>query len=621
MFHKIMSGLHIDLSKFAPYADITDTKAWDALDAEWKEKTLRLGEGYLGYEYPSLPAVLYMEFCRTGNRRNYEKVVFERRTVLNTLVLAECVERQGRFLDDIINGIIATCEESAWWLPAHNMYNRDVQQFILPDTSAPVLDLFACETAATLAVIYYLLKSVLDDVSPLLAKRIRAELDTRIFKPYLNTHFWWMGDGKERMNNWTIWCTQNILLSVFLTDQEEEMKKKIMDKACISADYFLAEYGEDGCCEEGAQYYRHSGLCLFNTIEVLNAVTGNAFLPLYESDKIKNMAAYIFRVHIDDKYYINFADCAAIAGRAGVREFLFGKRTGNEQLMLFAAKDFKTAITEAEGFEELVKFLLLSEEHSLYYRLQNAFTIAEIKGYGEKELSFDSEKKGDIHPDTYYPSTGLLIVRDKRRTLAVKAGGNGDSHNHNDVGSFTVHKDGKPMFIDIGVETYTRKTFSSRRYEIWTMQSAYHNLPTIRQVMQRDGEEFAASAVSWYIKDNEGGITMDIAGAYPKEAAIESYKRYAVLKKDKEIIITDEFSTLPEHVVLSLMTHEKPNLTGDEPTTMEIGTLGNIAIIGGYIKEIEEIQVKDERLQLVWGDMLYRILIQAKEQKVEFKIE
>ena len=612
MFQEIINGLDINLSEFKPYADITDDKAWDKLDAEWKEKTLRLGESYLGYEYPVLPAVLYMELCRTGNRRNYEKAVFSRRNALNALILAECTERKGRFLDDIINGIYAICEESAWQLPAHNIYSRDMQQLILPDTSAPVLDLFACETAATLAVAYYLLKRMLNDFSPLITKRMKAELDCRIFIPYLHSHFWWMGDGRERMNNWTIWCTQNILISVFLTDQDKALKEKVLKKACISADYFLAEYGEDGCCEEGAQYYRHSGLCLFHTIEILNAVTDNAFLSLYKSNKIRNIAAYILKVHIDDKYYVNFADCSAIAGRSGVREFLFGKRVEDVQLTAFAAKDFKTAASETGDF------LLLKEENNLYYRLQNAFTIAEIKDYADKAA--EEDMNGGVSSDIYYPSTGLLIVRDKHRLLAVKAGGNGDSHNHNDAGSFIIYKNGRPMFIDVGVETYTQKTFSPGRYEIWTMQSAYHNLPVINHTMQMDGKEFAASDVTWFIEESRGGIAMDIAGAYPPEAEIASYKRHAVMEKGKRIVIEDKFSVLPEYVVLSLMTYEKPKLIMKSPLLMEIGTSGTAAIKGGCIKEIEEIKVTDEKLKAVWGDVLYRILVQASEQTIQLEI-
>ena len=77
--------------------------------------------------------------------------------------------------------------------------------------------------------------------------------------------------------------------------------------------------------------------------------------------------------------------------------------------------------------------------------------------------------------------------------LAVLASNNGRSHSHNDTGNFVVYQDGQPVAIDVGVEAYTAKTFGRDRYTIWTMQSAYHNLPTVGGVMQQDGVDFQAT--------------------------------------------------------------------------------------------------------------------------------
>ena len=63
--------------------------------------------------------------------------------------------------------------------------------------------------------------------------------------------------------------------------------------------------------------------------------------------------------------------------------------------------------------------------------------------------------------------------------LSAKGGHNGESHNHNDVGSFLVYCDGKPVVVDIGLGVYEKNTFNERRYEILQMQSLYHNLPAI----------------------------------------------------------------------------------------------------------------------------------------------
>lgn len=630
MFREIFEQTHTPFSKFAPYATVTDRAAWDRLDSRWREETIRLGEKYLHFEYPYISATDFLDFTRTGNRVRFEDKSFAKRHALSSLVLAECVEDKGRFLDDIINGIFSICEESAWQLPAHNSYIRDTPQLPLPDAATPVMDLFCCETGAVLATASYLLGSRLDEVSPFITKRIVAEVKHRIITPYLNSHFWWMGNGKEPMNNWTIWCTQNVLLSVLLTNSDRELWSRVLAKACMSTDYFLAEYGEDGCCDEGAQYYRHAGLCLFNVMEILNDVTDGAFTPLYKNEKIRNIASYILHVHIDDKYYVNFADCSPVAGRAGSREFLFAKRIANKNMALFAARDFLA------GGEQT---LLLPSENNLYYRLQNGFTVNEIRKY---EALYKTEQIP--HPDIFYPSVGVFIARDSEYYLAVKAGDNDDSHNHNDTGSFTVYKNGLPMLIDVGVESYTKKTFSPNRYEIWTMQSYYHNLPALNGMMQKDGAEYKASDVRYEIGDNECFIAMDIADAYPAECGIVSYKRIARLIKGEGIHIEDDFyyqtdsnSTLiaessnkkealvlstEASTVLSFMTYEKPVLQKDSTDSLlfAIGSLGTMYITGGQLQDIEEIPITDPRLQAAWEHNIYRILVNATDSHVGIDI-
>jgi hypothetical protein len=76
--------------------------------------------------------------------------------------------------------------------------------------------------------------------------------------------------------------------------------------------------------------------------------------------------------------------------------------------------------------------------------------------------------------------------------LAMKGGDNNESHNHNDVGSFIVYKNGKPVLIDAGVGEYTKQTFSPDRYKIWSMQSLYHNLPSFDGVGQVNGSQYAS---------------------------------------------------------------------------------------------------------------------------------
>lgn len=601
MFYELANQYRDELTYFYPCDPIVIRDSWEQLNITLREKLIKQGESYLNFSYPALPATSFMAFCRTGNRTRYEELYFSRRLALNSLVIAECVENKGRFLDDIINGIFVLCEESAWQLPAHNSYIRDTPNHILPDKTSPILDLFACETGALLAMIHYLLKDVLLSISPFIITRIEHELNERILMPYLSKHFWWMGNGNEPMCNWTIWCTQNILLTAFLTEQTNHLKYNVFKKACESVDYFLKDYGEDGCCDEGAGYYRHAGLCLFNAMEVLNSITKGYFSHLYEMPKIRNMADYINEVHMDGSYYINFSDCSPKAGAAGAREFLFGKRTHNLSLMSFAAEDYKRSSDP-----------LLTSEINLFYRIQALWAHEEILTFKPQPVS-----KGDI----YYPSVGLFITRDSKFCLAVKAGDNDDNHNHNDTGSFTLYKEGKPMFIDIGVESYTQKTFSPKRYEIWTMQSDYHNLPTLNGFMQEAGAAFRATEVQPFFSERESSIEMELATAYPQPCQVNSYKRKVTLEKEKQIIITDhaDFGHSPINICLNLMTYEAPVIKGQK---IDIGTLGSLTIEGDVSHIDKEIlPITDARLMQCWEHDIYRLRIWLNSPQITLVIQ
>ncbi len=596
-----------ELELFDVYPPARDRGAWERVPREYRRALVQEGEKWLGYGFSPIYAVDYMEFCRTGDRGRYERKQFERRIVLNALVMAECAEYKGRFLDDIINGIFLICEETAWQLPAHNTYVRDAPQHILPDVTRPVIDLFAAETGAVVGMAEYLLRDELKAVSPVISKMVDYSLETRVLGPYLEEHFWWMGDNESPMNNWTSWCTQNVLTAAFTRECPPARGQEIVRKACRSLDCFLAEYGEDGCCDEGAQYYRHGGLTLFNAMEVLNRVCGGIFEGLYREQKIVNMADYIRRVHVAGPYYVNFADCSLIAGRCRAREYLFGKRTGNERLMAFAAEDYRACEDQLD-----------LEEHNLMYRLQAAFAHEEIMGYEEGRTA--QERKGG--EDWYFASAGLFVARDKRFCLAVKAGDNGDSHNHNDVGSFTVYCDGKPLFIDVGVESYTKKTFSPERYEIWTMQSQYHNLPTFGGVMERDGERFGAGQVRYELGEEQSWIDMELIGAYGK-CLVSSYRRRACLKKGRCIRIIDrwEGDSEAEDVVLSLMTYERPVIVREEKGfRMDVGDAGVCRITGGAQAVTEEIPVSDARLKTAWKHNIFRTLVTFGGKEMELAV-
>ncbi|MDR2183251.1 MAG: heparinase II/III-family protein [Clostridiales bacterium] len=570
---------------FAPFPSANDRIFWDALPQETRRKLIKRGGDAAMSPWPALNATDYLDFTRTGRRIPFEEKYFARRHLLNDLVMAECADPSGRHLYAIANALWAICEESGWQLPAHNTYVRDAAQIPLPNPDKPVLDLFACETAAGLALTYHLLGERLKGAAPGIIGRLLAELTHRIITPYLTRHFWWMGQGDEAMLNWTPWCTQNVLLVAAVTPLTDEMRMTICQKAVGSLDCFIKDYGEDGGCDEGAKYYGHAALCMFTAMEVLNGMTGGHFTPLYKNEKICNMADFIRQMHVAGDYYINFADCPAILEPPGALEFAFGRRTQNGALAAFAAHGVRR-----HGLNEP------SCDLSLYTRLATLFYMDDIAR---------SEDALEAPRDQYFAGPGVFVARDGRFCLAVKSGDNDDNHNHNDVGSITLYLDGKPLLIDVGVGGYTRDTFSSRRYEIWTMQSAYHNLPAFGGVMQAAGAQYAAKDVRHYFGEAESHISMDIADAYPKEAGVESYRRTVRLTKGVGVFVTDECAA-DNPTVLSLM-FCRPPMPGEGIIKIEGG--GKIKVSGAEDMWLEEIGIDDPILQRVWPDILYRVLV------------
>lgn len=610
---------------------ITGRTFWDEKDSALKKQELLAAGCAAKLPWPQLVMTDYLRFSRDGNRSAFEEKYFFRRRKLTALILGECFAGRGDFLDDILDGTGLILGESTWCLPAHNSKLRDHKQDSLPDPDFPIVDLFAAETAALLGVEEQLLHSPFEKISPYLPRAIRKEIRERILVPYLSYHFWWMGDGQSQMLNWTPWITQNVLLSVF-TDPDLTLQEKtaVLQQTALSLDYFLDEYGDDGCCSEGAQYYSHAGLCLFGCLVLIDRILPHSMDGTFRHPLIAAIADYIRAVHVAGPCYLNFADCSLLAGHRSAREYLFGKYTGNEDLARFAAADYRQnvwfgagmlekdadqAVERAFATEEDDGRLLLSEENLFYHLLQ----------IGAHEMMMAEKPERASGRDVWYESTGLMIARDARTVLAAKAGCNADAHNHNDVGSVILFRDGRPVLIDLGVETYTRKTFSERRYEIWTMRSLYHNLPAFYDhetvIEQKPGAAFRARNIACTLEKESASLSCDLSGAYG-DPRIRRVMRKSTLYKNAlcYAVIEDQYDT-DLACVLSLITAEEPAIQKDASGdfVIRIGELATVCVSGASHVRAERLPIQDPRLQKAWKHDCFRILLETAAKQLTLK--
>ena len=544
--------------------------------AEWRarlpetavQEIIERGEQYLGKDVPVVSATLFLEYVRNGNRSNYEAKTFARRNQLMDLVLAEAVEDKGRFTDTIANYVWSICEETYWGVPAHVGVQRSKSG--LPDVEDPTVDLFGAETAATLALTDYLVGAKLEKVSPLIRKRIYRETVSKILDPIKHAERYSWLDVTKQVNNWNPWILSNVIMAELLIEPDESKRAANLYQYMKWLDIYINGLGEDGGCDEGPSYWFAAGGSVFDALEMLKGAT-NGRIDIYKEPIIRKMASYIYKMHIADNYFVNFADADPKFTADGVMLYRFGKAIGDDALLHFGAYMYaKNPRLEGEGFQKP-------------RRLSNLLALKEMPAESASYKPTDEASFSDIQVMTARDDSGLF--------LATHAGHNGESHNHNDVGDFIVYLGNEPVIIDAGRGNYTATTFSSHRYELWFTQSQYHNLPIIDGIGQSAGRQFTAKSV----KETSGertSLSMDISGAYPKEAGIVFWNRTVTLDRQAdEVRVGDEYLLTKEPNSLQQVFMTICDVDTNEPGRIKLTTTSsnvvNISYASGWNVTVE----------------------------------
>ncbi len=590
------------------FPEYADRGAWEGIPENIRKEIIRIGEESLGFEWGVVKATDFLEYVRSGDRRIMQNPYNARRRALQQLVLAELAEGEGRFLDQIINGIWALSEQTTWSASAH-LSLQDAGPG-LPDVEEPIIDLSVGEVSSLFSWTHHFLKDEFDKVNPLIAKRIRYEIRHKVLDVYdKREDFWWMGFTGRSVNNWNVWVNHNMLTTILLMEEEPERKARNIYKTMRSVDKFIDYYEPDGGCDEGPSYWGHAGGALYEYLEMLHMSTGGK-IDIFDREMIKNIGRYIYRAQISYPYVINFADASAKSGSRPGIVYRYGKRIQDPVMQAYGA-----FLAEKASWDENIP------GGNLEATLMNLFQQQEI---------MQAEAREPLISDFYLPDLQVCGARDAEGSsegffFAAKGGHNQESHNHNDVGNFILYYNGQPAIIDVGVGTYTRKTFSSQRYEIWTMQSQYHNAPTINGVQQKPGKQYSAKNVAFDKKGNELRFQADVAGAYPEEAMVENWYRTFSFKRGKSLTITEDFRLKKKQGTTSVnfMTCLIPEKESDGLLRLK-GEDFSLVLKYNAKKtdvKIEEKQIEDDRLKSYWGESVYRLVFICKKDKLSDQID
>lgn len=593
-FKKVKSSL-VMRQKWIPYPDYTDRIGWNQLLGHYKEEYIRRGETYLNYEWKIIKATDYLEYERSGDQTVMEIPFGKNNKALSDLFMAEMAEGEGRFIDQIINGVFYCCEMTSWSFSAHLWMQKEGGY--LPNYQERLIEMGCGNLASLLAYIYYYLKPSFDKVNLLIAKRLRHELQVRILDPYMNEQYHWMAFNLfpgNSVNNWNPWNNFHVLQCFFLLENKRDRLAKAVYKTMTSVDHYINYIYDDGACKEGTFYWGYAAGKLYDYLQILYDGTSGA-ISIFDQPIIRNMGEYIVNSYVGNGWVVNFADATAKERVDEDLIFRYGKAVKSSIMTRFAVhiKQLSTLDTAPSGdIFRLFQTLLYQKE------------LEKVDGLYETSVY------------SWYPKTEFCYMSNKNGFfVAAKGGYNKESHNHNDVGTFSLYQNTTPIFLDVGVGTYTRKTFSPERYSIWTMQSDYHNLPAINGISQCFGANYKATEVKFEPKYMF--FSANIATAYPSKANVKKWIRSYRLKKDS-LEIEDSFllSKASEPNRIYFLTWGNVDISVPGAITIVVK---EEKVLLSYANEllvpsVETISINDPRLFNVWGKQIHRISLCAREQ-------
>ena len=450
--------------------------------------TLADAEKLLGQKFPAWSDDLYLDFSRTGTRPPGEKMLKARRNWLAPLVVAECLENQGRFLP-LLNQILAEfAGEPTWTLPAHDgsLDNFHRKKYFV--------DLEASAFSADLAEALYLLGDRLD---PAVRRQVMAALEERIFNPIRHSlatgkGTYWLGSKSAPVqNNWNAVCLAGVVGAARTLLPDRHDRALFIAAGEHYSAYFINGFRDDGYCDEGPGYWAFGFGRYAILREILASATGGR-VELFSQPKIENIVLYGLRIQMLDQSVPPFADC-----RFGTKADTNLISYFNQVLNLGAAGYNQNS---AFGREKLATLFMTATP--IVARQNRRVTEIDLIGLR-----------------SFFDQAGVLVCRpapgsSNRLSVAIKSGGN-SSHSHNDIGSFVIASGGQELVGDPGgPHAYNNKVFGPERYTYKILNSFGHPVPVVAGQLQLDATKIHPKVIATHFTEKQDEISIDLKPAY-----------------------------------------------------------------------------------------------------------
>ena len=488
-------------------------------------------EHYMAKPLYAIPFSVFRRFEDDGDRTQFEfdpeKGYFTVRGHLESKVIGAWLypERED-ILVALQDTIWAICDEYTWSLPACLSGNEALRANLQEDSYT--VDLFAAETADTLAEALMLLGDRLD---PIVIKRVQRELKKRVIDRFETGNFHWL-NGRS---NWAAVCGGSIGMACMCEIDDNERLGRLLEKVMISMRSFVDSFSDDGACLEGSGYWSY-GFGYFSCFaDTLYKRTGGE-INLFAEPRIHDIALFPQKCCFYGNRGVSFSDSgSSMSLNLGLTHML-----SHHYSDMFVPEGVR-----------LVCGIGIGGCHRFARTIRDALWAP------------DGEIKR-TPPESCYmlPAAQWYIASGKDNVgVAAKGGHNAEPHNHNDIGNFLIYKNGVEIISDLGSGEYTKKYFSRERYQLANCGSQGHCVPVIGGLYQHEGAQYRAADFSI----DESGVRMDIAPAYGLGDGNSVIREIRFDKDAGQLTVSDSFSLseAPKDIIERFVSRIQPKQTDD----------------------------------------------------------
>ena len=521
-------------------------------------------EKLVGAEIDMLTDDLYRDFSRTGNRTRYEKPYFRKAYRLNLFMVAEALEWKGRFVPEIRRYLESILDEKVWTIPATD--TKDIA-FV---KGQPVICLFSANRAWIVAYAANWFAGVLP---PELVARAKEECRKRVLDLYLaacrkpslakgggGDPLWWF----FARTNWSPVCHAGCVGAALAILDSRRERAECLEAVERAMPHYFRGFGKDGYCSEGMGYWNYG----FGHYVALRAMAEQASGGMVTLDSLmaEPVAAYAVNFQLENGLSPHFAD---------------GGGAPDLSLLDLCHRFWPKVVPDP-----CVGVLSLRSGSSASFSPCPPCAFIALRAFGTAARRDGSPHRMAALPvRSVFPQSQVFLMRPgsgkSGLALAVKGGHNGELHNHNDVGSYAISLGGEVLCGDVGGELYSRRTFSSRRYDSEVLNSFGHPVPR-PGVLQGLGRRYAARIIRTEFRPNRDTVVFDLTAAYPSKTLKRLHRKYIYDRKAQTVTIRDEVDF-------------KEPTEFDDPLTTLVGVDGRVATAG----VTASVRQQDTRLEFV----------------------